>query len=191
MIVIATCRDWPRLSASEALLAEALRRRGAEVAVAPWNDGIAAFEGAELVLLRACWDYHKTPERFLAWLDALEASGTAVLNAPALVRWNFDKRYLLALQDAGVRVPRTRLAPPRDHAAIAEAMREEGWRRAVLKPVSGQSGFHVELLELAERGRWPVSAMPTKTALLQEFQADIGRLGETALVFFEGSSRTR
>lgn len=186
MIVVATCADWPEPSKSEALLVAALRARGTEVSAAPWNGPEAAFDGADLVLLRACWDYHKSPQRFLAWLDRLEARGLSVLNPPALVRWNFDKRYLLALQAAGIRVPGTRIVPSNDHAAIAAAMREAGWAEAVLKPISGQSGFHVELLRLAERADWPVSAMPTETALLQSFIADIGRLGEVALIFFDG-----
>lgn len=184
-VVIATCLDWPNPSRSETLFVEALKSRGHDVVAAPWNGEQAPFAGAELVLLRACWDYHRAPDRFLEWLDGLEAAGTRVANPPALVRWNFDKGYLLNLEHAGVTIPGTLVVDPKDQAAIRDAMAGRGWDKAVLKPVSGQSGFGVQLLDLAA-GDWPDPGIVTDRALLQEFQADIGAAGETALIFFGG-----
>jgi predicted deacetylase len=55
-----TCRTWPEISASDRLVEEALGRRGVSVVA---------------VVLRSNWDYHFTPDEFVAWLDRWEAAG--------------------------------------------------------------------------------------------------------------------
>lgn len=182
-IALATCAEWPEPS-GDAPLRDALEERGHDVAFAPWNGPSQRFEEADLVILRACWDYWSQPEAFSAWLDALEANGTPVLNPLPTVRWNFDKRYLLQLADAGVDVVPTVVVDAADEAAARSAMAERGWPVAIRKPVTGQSGHQVDRLE-ADDDRWPEATF-SGPALLQAFQADISEVGETLLVFFEG-----
>lgn len=117
-VALVTCLAWPELSASDRLYAEALTRLGATVVGAPWNGRPEPFVGVDLVVLRSNWDYHHDLTGFTAWLDGLERRGTAVQNAPGLVRWNLDKRYLLDLERRGVRVPETEVVPA-DPSAIA------------------------------------------------------------------------
>lgn len=185
-IALATCLAWPDLLASDAELRDALTRRGHGVSAAPWNGPIEAFQGVDAVILRACWDYHEDPAAFLEWLDRLEGQGTPVRNPPEMVRGNFDKSYLIDLAGAGVRVPETYLVDPRDKASIAAAMDKAGWEMAILKPVSGQSGFNVEKILKTRPDLWHGTEMVTEKALVQAFQADIGELGETTLAFFGG-----
>lgn len=185
-IVLATSLLWPE-PASDAPLRDALIDRGHLMQSVPWNaEGQTAFLQADMVLLRSCWDYFEAPEKFLAWLDELESKNVPVRNRVPLVRWNFDKSYLLELKAAGFNVPETLLVDPRDHASIKEAMEQHGWQQAILKPVSGQSGKFVELLELSQSESWPISEMPTQQALLQDLQADVKERGETLLFFFNG-----
>ena len=56
--------------------------------------------GIDAVLVRSVWDYHLRPAEFLLWVDAVEGTGTRLLNPPAVLRWNHHKSYLrdLALQ---------------------------------------------------------------------------------------------
>ena len=65
-------------------------------------------------------------------------------------------------------------------------MEARGWSQAVLKPTIGQSGHFVERLDVQDFETWSEHSIPTPQALLQEFQSDISRLGETMLVFFGG-----
>lgn len=186
-IVMATSLLSPE-AASDAPLREALIARGHDITSSPWNgEEQSTFASADLVLLRSCWDYYKDPEAFVAWLNQLERNKVAVHNPVPLVRWNFDKSYLLELRAAGFNVPDTRLVDPTDHRAIPALMIESQWERAVRKPVSGQSGKYVDTLEISEMASWPISEMPTELALLQPFQDDVTLLGETLLFYFHGS----
>lgn len=185
-VVLATCLAWPDLLDSDLMLRHALERRGHSVAVAPWNGPIAPFLEGDITVLRACWDYHEDPATFLGWLDVLQDRGVVIRNTPEMVRWNFDKSYLIALADAGLRVPRTILVDPRDPASIQAALDSQGWEEAILKPISGQSGFNVKKIQRSRPDLWDGAAIRTDRALVQEFQSDIGILGETTLTFFDG-----
>src|SRR5688500_3673165 len=127
-VALVTCLAWPELSASDRLYAEALRGLSVDVVGAPWNGPPELFAGVDLVVLRSNWDYHHDLARFTAWLDGLEQRGTAVQNAPGLVRWNLDKRYLLDLERRGVRVPETEVAPA-DPSAIDAVLARRGWQQ--------------------------------------------------------------
>ncbi|MCC2335456.1 ATP-grasp domain-containing protein [Cellulomonas wangsupingiae] len=84
-------------------LVTALRARGVAAAPVVWHDATVDWAAHDLLVLRSPWDYPERLTEFLAWLDAAERV-TQVLNPPALVRWNLDKRYLGQLADLGVGV---------------------------------------------------------------------------------------
>jgi hypothetical protein len=150
-VVLVTCTTWPELSASDRLYAEALEQLGVSTVAAPWNGPPEPFAGADLVVLRSCWDYHHDLDGFRAWLDALEHAGTRVLNAPSLVRWNLNKRYLLDLARWGVRVPQTEVVPA-DPASIADILARHGWKQAVGR-VATASGWCGPTISWRSRAR--------------------------------------
>jgi glutathione synthase/RimK-type ligase-like ATP-grasp enzyme len=186
-ITLVTCRRWPDLSASDQLYAEALRARGCTVRAAPWNGPKTPFLETGAVVLRANWDYHHELTAFTNWLTWLEHSGVRLFNQAPLVRWNLDKRYLLELAGAGMAVPVTRVISP-DPTAVARALQEEGWRRAVLKPTVGASGHNVRLVEGGAEAAAlaDLSSSPGMAYLLQEFIPEV-QAGELSCVFFDGA----
>jgi glutathione synthase/RimK-type ligase-like ATP-grasp enzyme len=158
-----------------------------EAAYVPWKTTpVETFIETNAVLPLCCWDYYDDPNRFLAWIDALEARGARLINPPELLRWNFRKTYLLELAAAGLAVPKTFHLPEAGREMIAQRMEAEGWGTAVLKPVSSQNGHGIQKLNHAERAQWSLDGMAGE-ALLQEFQADIGALGETTMTFIDGA----
>ena len=211
-VLLSTCVEHPRLSASDALLEKALEQRGHTVSAVPWNgpepdDEIYA--NVDAVVLRANWDYHANPQAFLAWLDRLDKRGIRVLNDTKLVRWNLDKRYLVELQEklggrgsdqeangqgggaaAGgrLRIPEVHVVDHHDPGGIVALMARLGWEEAVLKSISGQSGYHCERIRRDNMEAWEAAALeiPTEAALLQAFQPEICTLHETVFVFFSG-----
>ncbi|MER3421118.1 MAG: glutathione synthetase [Chloroflexota bacterium] len=188
VVTLVTCRRWPDLSSSDRRYAEALRVRNCVVQVAPWNGARTPFINAQAVVLRANWDYHHELAAFTAWLTWLEQGGIPVFNSASLVRWNLDKRYLLALAGAGVLIPATRVVSP-EPTAVARAMRAAGWRRAVAKPVIGASGHNVWLIEDGAEATLALlrglSPSPGEAYLLQEFIPEV-QAGELSCVFFDG-----
>lgn len=187
MILIATCSEYPHPTPNLEALVSALKAQGMDVAYLPWKTTpLETFIATEAVLPLCCWDYYDDPGRFLAWIDALEARGARLLNPPELLRWNFRKTYLLELAEAGLAVPKTFHLTDASPDAVAQVMEQEGWRTTVLKPVSSQNGHGIQKLDQADRVRWSVEGM-TGDMLLQEFQQDIGALGETTMTFIDGA----
>ena len=108
-----------------------------------------------------------------------------MVNSPATLRWNLDKRYLRDLEAAGVRiVPTTFVEPGADPAF------DLGEEEVVVKPSVSGGGFqtaryrphehdrarsHVQ--ELVEAGR---------TAMVQPYQDAVDTVGEVGLVFLGG-----
>src|SRR5882757_8676181 len=143
-IILATAADQPDITASDKLYAEALQRRGINVAGAPWDGPRAAFAAATAVVIRSTWGYYRTAEAFRDWTEAMAAS-TRLFNPIGLVRWNLRKDYVGKLAAAGVRVPDTRFVAC-EIEAIEKVFTETGWDRAVVKPAAGASGYSVELV---------------------------------------------
>lgn len=113
-------------------LLAALHARGVRAQAVVWHDGTVDWASFALLLLRSPWDYPERLAELDAWLAAAGAA-TTVLNDPALVRWNLDKRYLDQLAGLGVAVVPTTygsaMAQVRDDLAAAGPD-----ARVVLKP---------------------------------------------------------
>jgi hypothetical protein len=80
----------------DAGLVAALRTRGLHARWMSWDDPDTLH--ADLVILRATTDYRDRLAEFLAWTTSVPN----VLNAPDVVAWNADKRYLRDLKRAGI-----------------------------------------------------------------------------------------
>lgn len=186
MILIATCSEYPHPTPSLEALVNALRSTGMDADYLPWKTTpLESFAAADAVLPLCCWDYYDNPAAFLRWIEALDAAGGTLINAPETLRWNFRKTYLIELANAGLAAPKTFYLPRANRLVVEELMAQEGWSVAVLKPVSSQSGHGVRKLNWAEWDGWDASQLAGEM-LLQEFQPDIGALGETTMTFIEG-----
>ncbi|PRC41725.1 hypothetical protein C6A85_000000114150, partial [Mycobacterium sp. ITM-2017-0098] len=173
-IVLAGCRALPEGDGDDAGLVAALRTRGLHARWLAWDDP-ATLE-ADVVILRAAWDYIDRVEEFLGWTRRVRH----LLNAPAVVTWNVDKRYLQDLAAAGVpTVPSTFFAPGErvripDGEVVVKPSVGAGSVGALRFSDSAQACAHAEALQAAGR-----------TALVQPYDPRISD-GETALVFLGG-----
>jgi hypothetical protein len=95
-IVLAGCRQQVAGDGDDAALVAALRQRGLQARWMSWDD--PEIGGADLVILRATHDYPSRLDEFLSWTTGVQN----LLNAPAVVSWNADRRYLTDLADRGV-----------------------------------------------------------------------------------------
>jgi glutathione synthase/RimK-type ligase-like ATP-grasp enzyme len=112
--------------------------------------------------------------RFFRMVETFAADSPLVLNDPATIRHNADKRYLWELEAKGVRVIPTRYvdASAGERLAAGEAF--------VLKPIRGERGQGVHLARRVED--LAVIAGREDEYLAQDFMPDIRR-GERSLVF--------
>lgn len=181
-MALASCADLPDWEVDDRPLVSALEAEGLDVVVAPW-DQLAPWD-ADAVWIRTTWDYTERLDAFLAWADAI---GPRLLVPPAVVRWNADKRYLRALEQAGVPLAPTRwLDAGQDPGpALAEAR----WRTAFIKPVVGASSsgtlrFHADADGLA-RARDHLAALG-QPAMLQPYLRNVEEEGEVSVIVVDG-----
>lgn len=187
-VCFVTCTLWPEISASDRLVVEALGPLGVQVEGRAWNDRGADFTGFDAVVLRSNWDYHFEPEAFLAWLDRMEGAGVRLFNPPALVRWNVSKRYLLALEAAGVPTVATTVIDEPTREAIEASLTRHG-STVVLKPAIAASAHGTRLVTAAtldETMRAVRAGVMRPPLLVQPFVEEVRSRGEWALIFIDG-----
>lgn len=173
-------------------LTAACRAAGLDVRPAVWDDPGVDWAAADLVLVRSTWDYVRRLDEFLAWAERV-GSCTRLANAPSVLRWNTDKRYLGDLEQAGVPVVPTGYLLPEDRhddlrgAVVALA----GDGEFVVKPtVSAGSKdtarYRPEDLAdaTAHAGHLLAAGRPT---MVQPYQRAVDTVGETGLVLLDGT----
>jgi glutathione synthase/RimK-type ligase-like ATP-grasp enzyme len=179
-VALATCAAVPDLDPDDRPLVPALRRRGVDAVPAVWDDTELDWTQFDLVVLRSTWDYAERRDEFLAWIDELPA----VLNPPAVVRWNTDKqRYLSDLARAGVPVVPTHFLEPGAGDDLPEPP-------LVVKPAISAGGrssgrFGAGEIDAARALTRRIQA-ERRTAMVQPLLAAADSRGETALAFVAG-----
>lgn len=177
VIALATCSEFPFGDEHDRLLADALG--GAPFVV--WDDPAVDWSQYDRVVVRGTWDYTRRVDEFLAWTRAV---GDRLVNAPALITWNADKRYLAELAAHGLPVVPTTVVEPGD--ALPEFSGE-----AVVKPtVSAGSRDTARFQPSEHRAAARLLAAihaSGRAALVQPYVGSVDTRGETALVYFDGA----
>ncbi len=143
-----------------------------------WDDPNVDWTAFDRVVIRSTWDYTLRVEEFLAWCRLVGSE--RLRNAPELVAWNADKRYLADL--SAPTVPTAFLAPGAPPPDLDGEI--------VVKPnVSGGARdtghFTPASHDLARELIARIHATGA-TALVQPYIASVAERGETALVFLGG-----
>ncbi|MFB6210144.1 MAG: RimK family alpha-L-glutamate ligase [Halobacteriales archaeon] len=187
-LAIVTGEDAPELTANGQAVRTALEDRGFSARPAVWSDPTVDWSAFDALLLRSCWDYHASPEAFRSWLQRCETQGLAILNPPAVVRWNIHKFYLRDLATAGVAIPETAWIEQGSDVSLADVLDDHGWTEAVVKPAIGAKSANAfrTSIEAAGNEQDRFEALLAKQdVLVQTFVPEITD-GERSLVFFGG-----
>lgn len=177
MIRIAIATSKSPLPASDQALAVALAEEGFDVQPVIWSGAQQDWQVFDAVVVRSCWDYHLRAEEFLEWIALLERSGVAVVNSPALIRWNANKVYLGELAVAGIAMPDTVFVESGMELDLTKVCASRGWGSAVVKPTISASAYCTER-RCSGRVRGP--------AMVQQYIAAIETAGEWSLVYING-----
>ncbi len=164
-------------------LLEALTDLGAEVSVLSWTAPDVDWAAFDATVIRSTWDYPAHRTEFLAWADSVPR-----LHNPApVIRANSDKRYLAALQQAGLPVVPTAFFAPTEQVVLPGAgeyvvkpsvgagSRGAGRFEAGTAAVAAQALEHAAQLQQAGR-----------TVMVQPYVTGVDSTGETALIFIDG-----
>jgi glutathione synthase/RimK-type ligase-like ATP-grasp enzyme len=146
-VLLATC-DWmPEGEPGGGLLVDAFAAAGADARWVRWDDAQVDWTVADVVAVRATWDYAGRLGEFLPWARSV---GPALLNGAVVFEWNTDKRYLVELAEAGLPVVPTLVAEGEGDLPSAIAAHD----RAVVKPSVGAGGRGVVVFDGPDDGPW-------------------------------------
>ncbi|MFD5249806.1 RimK family alpha-L-glutamate ligase [Amycolatopsis sp. NPDC058340] len=176
--IFVACSALPEGDGDEHAVPEALADLGFKTRWAAWDDTTVDFGAADIVVLRATWDYAERRDEFLSWTESVPS----LSNSAEVVRWNTDKSYLAELGDAGVAVVPTTLIAPDDKAPR--------WPKGefVLKPAIGAGSRGAGRFTAGDAAAAHLSGLQAdgNTVLLQPYQSSVDSEGEIALVYFGG-----
>ncbi len=173
----------------DALALRELERRGWHAVEVPWSQSGIDWGAFDVVLVRTTWDYMDRVEAFLATLAEIEASGTRLENARAIVEWNIDKRYLRALAARGVSIVPSVWGHGGDADAFAELFATLQDAELVVKPtISGGAKdtfrLHAPLSEATQQQL--AITFAGRDWFAQPFVRSVLSEGEYSLFYFAG-----
>lgn len=177
-IVLAGCPQMIEGDGDDANLVAALRQRGLHARWLSWDD--PETENADLVILRAAWDYTERRDEFLAWTTRVKN----LLNPPSVVAWNSDKHYLLDLAAVGIpTLPSYFFDPGETFRLPADELEGE----LVVKPAIGAGSLDTMRFHDATAAKEHAAALhgSGRAVLVQPYDERV-ESGETALVFIGG-----
>jgi hypothetical protein len=180
-IVLASCPQLADGDGDDDGLVAALRTRGLHARWMSWDD--PETENADLVILRAAWDYAARREEFLAWTGRVKN----LLNPPAVVAWNSDKHYLRDLAGAGVPIVPSAFLEPGDVVTAANFSGGVFSGEVVVKPAIGAGSIDTHRFADASAAAAHATSLldAGRSVLVQPYDPRI-EAGETALVFLGG-----
>lgn len=180
-IAIATFSGITEEWLDDGLLREALRARGATVARVAWDRTDIDWSVFDAVIIRSTWDYTARHEEFVTWIDQV---GDRLHNAPALVRWNSDKRYLADLAAAGLAVVPTTYLVPGD--PVPDLLGDIVVKPSISAGAKDTGRFGDEAHDAARMLVARIHATG-RTVMLQPYLTSVDTRGETAVVCIDGS----
>lgn len=193
-IALVTCESLaqyaaPNVDDEDSLLTRYLREQGHSVEPRIWTNPAVDWLRYDVVVVKSPWDYFDRVGEFYQWLDRMESLGVKLLNPTATVRWNADKKYLLDMERAGVRIVPTHWLS-RGQAVETESLFDVlGHDTLVVKPaVSGgaKNTFVLTRQESSVRQPQLQELLRDEDFLVQPFQPQIQEEGEWSLIYFGG-----
>jgi glutathione synthase/RimK-type ligase-like ATP-grasp enzyme len=179
-IALVTTSDLPTIDEDDALLSSHLP--GSHVVA--WEDATVRWEDYDAVIVRSTWNYTERLDEFLNWAERVDAV-SRLFNPLSVIRWNTNKRYLAALEQAGIPVvPTTYVAPGEDVPDHALA------GHIVVKPTVGAGSSGAALIrDDADAALAHVQSLHAQghVAMIQPYLSHVDTQGETALVYVAGS----
>jgi len=143
-----------------------------------WDDPRVDWAVFDRVVIRSAWDYTTRVDEFLAWCDAMGPQ--RLRNAPGLVAFNADKRYLADLRAPTVAtefVGPQAAQPQLEGEVVVKPNISAGARDTGRFGPSAHGEAHALIARIQASGR---------VALVQPYMAAVDERGETALVFLAG-----
>jgi len=172
----------------EQMLTEALEKRGLSVGRVSWDNPKFDWSSTRFILFRSTWDYFERFPEFSSWLERVNGM-TSMVNPYKTIKWNIDKHYLGDLEQKGINIPPTLFLEPGDPRSLSEIIQTMGWSEIILKPAVSGGAWNTYFItpeNLMKHEDLYKRLIATESMLVQEFQRNVVKKGELALMVFGG-----
>jgi len=189
-VALVTCAAYPDLYEDDRLLVPALAALGIGAQPAIWSDPAVDWDAFDALVMRTPWDYFERTAEFRPWLDARIAASGLLCNAGDTLAWNYDKRYLLDLDAAGVPLVPTVAVGRGETADVAAIARARGWDEVVVKPTVSGGAYRTHRFRVDDAPAYAdevAGILNDRGLLVQPFLPEILSDGELSLLFFDGA----
>ena len=183
-VALVTMEPMPP-NADHAALAAALDQRGVVPIDVAWDHPFFDWSKVAVAVIRSCWDYHLSPDRFLAWTRRVPR----LLNNARVIQWNAHKGYLRQLEARSVPTIETLWVPQGPAPLLTGLMAAYGWDQAVVKPcVSGGAHRTVRCsaLDWREGQKTLAEICAQGEAMIQPYLPTVETSQERSLIFIDG-----
>lgn len=170
-------------------LFDLLKEKGLNISLEIWDDPAVDWAKYDLVLLKSPWDYFDKIDAFYTWLNHLEKLQVRVLNPINTVRWNTDKKYLIGMQEQGVKVVPTVWLAQNSQLNVEEVFATLKSDKLIIKPaVSGgaKNTFALTRREAESEAASINRLLQHESFLAQPFVPEVQEKGEWSFLFFNG-----
>jgi glutathione synthase/RimK-type ligase-like ATP-grasp enzyme len=188
-VAVAASARYPELREDWPLQRDAMAALGLDATPVVWTDHDVRWDDFDLVVANGAWDNIHRPSEFIDWVDLVAETGVPLVNSPATLRWNIDKRYLGDLATAGVPTVPTTWVDAGQVAVAAGIDLPEG--EIVVKPAISGGGFRTARYrpEEHDQARAHIAELVEVglTAMVQPYQSSVDAAGEVAVVALGGT----
>jgi glutathione synthase/RimK-type ligase-like ATP-grasp enzyme len=166
-----------------------LKQKGLDIHKEIWDDPAVDWQGYELVVLKAPWDYFDKFKQYNTWLSKLEQQNVRLLNPVSVVRWNSDKHYLHDIEAAGLPIVPSIFVEKGEQPHLQEYFEKLNTDTLIIKPaVSGGAKNTLLLTHDTVEAISPgiQKLLEEEAFMVQPFIREIQSEGEWSFLFFGG-----
>ena len=172
----------------DGLVEKALNNQGLTTTKKDWNDSNFDWESTQIALFRTTWDYFDQFPNFRIWLDKVKEK-CSLINSYQQINWNLDKHYLNDLKNWGVTTPKSIFIKKNSKKNLIEICNENNWNEIVIKPTISGAARHTYRLTIEKLNEFELKwqeLIKHEDFIIQEFQENIIKKGEVAVMLFGG-----
>ncbi len=170
------------------ILMQALEKNNISSQRVSWSDSTIDFSIPEFLLFRTTWDYYQRFEAFKTWLDRIKNESKTINKVSTIYR-NLDKKYLLELQEKGIKISETELLRMGRKVDFESMLSARQWERAIVKPcisAAARETYIVREENANSLSNHISKLLKNENFLFQIFEEQVLTRGELSLMYFGG-----
>ena len=170
------------------LVQDALESENLRTIKKDWNDSSFNWSKTKTALFRSTWDYFDQFSNFQKWLYYVN-NQCFLINSFDQIKWNLDKHYLQDLKNWGLPIPESIFLNKNSNTNLKNIAKQKNWKHIVVKPTVSGAARHTYNLKNEEiesfQSKW-IKLTNGEDFIIQEFQNNVIKKGEIALMIFGG-----